>query len=197
MKLTALLIPVLAGTLSTSCLFADQTQALDSSREALMKEAKEAIGVFAKTLKGELKKAVKEGGLGNAIDVCSKKATPITEQVAKEKGLQIGRISVKNRNPLNAPNEWQKKVLEEFALKHAAGEDLKKMAYAKIVETDGKKQFRFVKAIPTGKLCLKCHGENIDSKVKAKLAELYPDDKAQGFKEGDLRGAFVVTKDLK
>lgn len=163
---------------------------------ALINASKQTIGKFAKTLKGELKKAVKEGGLTNAIGVCSKKATPIAQDISKQQGLTIKRVSIKNRNPNNVPTEWQRKVLEDFALKHAKGADLKKMAYAQIVETDGKKQFRFVKAIPTGKLCLKCHAEKIDAKVEAKLAELYPDDKARGFKQGDLRGAFVVTKDL-
>jgi len=163
---------------------------------ALIGASKQTIGKFAKTLKGELKKAVKEGGLANAIGVCNKKAMPIAENISKENGFTIKRVSIKNRNSKNVPSEWQRKVLENFALKHAAGGDLKKMAYAKIVETDGKKQFRFVKAIPTGKLCMKCHGEKVDAKVEAKLAELYPDDKARGFKQGDLRGAFVVTKDL-
>ena len=53
-----------------------------------------------------------------------------------------------------------------------------------------------MKAIPTGKLCTKCHGTELKPEVKAKLAEFYPDDKATGFNKGDLRGAFVVTKDL-
>lgn len=163
----------------------------------LMKESKETIGQFARTLKGELQKAVKEGGFTHAITVCSQKASPIADNISKEKGLTIKRVSLKNRNPMNVPNEWETKILESFAEKHAAGEELNKMAYTKVVETDRKKQFRFVKAIPTGKLCLNCHGETIDSKVEAKLAELYPDDKARGFKEGDLRGAFVITKDLK
>ncbi len=32
--------------------------------------------------------------------------------------------------------------------------------------------------------------------VKAKLAELYPDDRATGYKEGDIRGAFTLSKPL-
>ena len=163
---------------------------------ALIKASKKAIGKFAKTLKGELKKAVKEGGLDNAIDVCSKKAGPIAEKISKEEGLSISRISIKNRNSENAPSEWQRKILEKFALKHAAGADLKKVAFSNIVEADGKRTFNFVKAIPTGKLCLKCHGATVDAQVEAKLKELYPNDQARGFKEGDLRGAFVVSKSL-
>jgi hypothetical protein len=32
--------------------------------------------------------------------------------------------------------------------------------------------------------------------VDAKLKELYPYDKARGFKEGELRGAFTMAKPL-
>ena len=47
-----------------------------------------------------------------------------------------------------------------------------------------------------GEVCLKCHGENIDPAVKAKLGELYPNDKATGYKLGDLRGAFTVRQEM-
>ena len=44
--------------------------------------------------------------------------------------------------------------------------------------------------------CVTCHGETIAPSIAAKIDELYPADKATGFREGDLRGAFVVTKTL-
>ena len=50
-----------------------------------------------------------------------------------------------------------------------------------------------MKAIPTDGLCLQCHGTAIPAEVADKLAELYPHDKAVGYREGDIRGAFVVT----
>ncbi len=53
-----------------------------------------------------------------------------------------------------------------------------------------------MKAIPTQEVCLACHGEKIDKATAAKLAKLYPKDKARGFKVGDLRGAFTMSKDL-
>ena len=49
-----------------------------------------------------------------------------------------------------------------------------------------------MKAIPTGGLCLQCHGEVLDPAVAGKIAELYPDDQATGFIDGDLRGVFWV-----
>ena len=65
-----------------------------------------------------------------------------------------------------------------------------------VSEASGQPAFQYMSAIPTQKLCLGCHGKSIAPEVKAKLAELYPEDKATGFSEGDLRGAFVVTREV-
>jgi hypothetical protein len=53
-----------------------------------------------------------------------------------------------------------------------------------------------MKAIPTEAMCLTCHGTEISPAVLTRVNQLYPQDKAIGFKEGDLRGAFVVVKNL-
>ena len=65
-----------------------------------------------------------------------------------------------------------------------------------VTGADGNRTFRYLKAIPTGPLCLKCHGSDLAPDLAAKLAELYPEDKAHGFAVGDLRGAFSVKLDL-
>ena len=65
-----------------------------------------------------------------------------------------------------------------------------------IEDDQGQKTFRYMKAIPTGSLCLACHGDKLDPEVDAKLKALYPNDTARGFKEGDLRGAFTIAKPL-
>ena len=43
-------------------------------------------------------------------------------------------------------------------------------------------------------LCLLCHGtqDAISPEVKLKLKELYPKDRAVGYKEGDFRGLIRV-----
>jgi len=55
-----------------------------------------------------------------------------------------------------------------------------------------------MKALPTQGLCLNCHGgpDKIAGEVKAKLAELYPADKAVGYSEGQIRGALTVKRPL-
>jgi hypothetical protein len=51
-----------------------------------------------------------------------------------------------------------------------------------------------MKAIPTGTMCLACHGSSVDEKTLKKINTLYPNDQAIGFSSEDLRGAFSITK---
>ncbi len=152
--------------------------------------ARTTIQAFAKQLGGELKMAMKAGGPINAIGVCNVKAPQIAQETNKEGSAKISRTSLKNRNADNAPTDWQRAVLLKFEERKAAGEDVTKMDHSEVVGD----QFRYMKAIPTAEICLKCHGANIDPKIAAKLDMLYPEDKARGFKKGDIRGAFYVTQ---
>ena len=165
-------------------------------KKAAVGEAKKITKAFGGALKAELKAAIKEGGPINALEVCNTKAGPIAKDKEKEFNASISRVSLKNRNPDNVPNDWQKAVLEDFDARAAKGEDVKKMGFSEIVEHDGKKQLRFMKALPVGDVCTKCHGSNIDEKVQAKITELYPDDKATGYSKGQVRGAVVILKEL-
>ena len=151
---------------------------------------------FIGSLKGELKTAMKEGGPQRALEVCQNRAMPITDEVGARHGVELRRVSLKPRNPANTPNAWQKPVLEEFDTRAANGDDPKMLAFATIVEVDGKKQFRFMKAMPVGKVCLNCHGAQLKPEVTAKLKKLYPEDKATGYSLGQIRGAVVIVKDL-
>ncbi len=165
-------------------------------KKAAVDEAKKITKAFGGALKKELKAAMKAGGPINALDVCNTRANPIAAEKAKEFNAIISRVSLKNRSPINIPNEWQKAVLEDFDARAAKGEDVKKMGFSEIVENDGKKQLRFMKALPVGEVCTKCHGSNINENVQAKITELYPDDKATGYSLGQVRGAVVILKDL-
>ncbi len=164
--------------------------------KALIEEAKGAVKALGGDLKNELMTAMKAGGPVAAMDVCVTKAPELTATVAAEKKLDIGRISLKNRNPKNAPNEWQTTVLNDFEARKLKGEKPDSLVYAKTITVDDKQEFRFMKAIPTGAVCLTCHGATLSPEISAKLKKHYPDDKATGFKPGDLRGAFYVTKAL-
>ncbi len=188
MKTRILITAVLAATMTLP--------AMADNQENIM-EARKIIKQFATQLKGELKKGMKEGGPVNAISVCNDKAPEIADSISASSGWYVARTSLKPRATANNPLPWERKIMEEFEAKKAAGADPKTLDYSDVVEEDGKKVFRYMKAIPTGKVCLNCHGgDNVKPNVVMRLKSLYPSDKARGFKEGDIRGAFVLKKTL-
>jgi uncharacterized protein DUF3365 len=168
----------------------------DPDIRALKKEARMAIRGLAKNLRTELRAAMKDGGPVKAIEVCNTAAPSIAAAQSKERGLTVRRTALKLRNPANAPDDFERKVLKKFVADIAAGKEPKKLAFTEIVTTDDGKVFRYMKAIPTRKMCLRCHGDNVAPKVKKEIDKLYPKDQATGFKEGDMRGAFSVSKKL-
>lgn len=162
-------------------------------KAALTDQAKNAVQKLGGTLKGELETAMKTGGAIPALGICNLKAPEIAKAVSAESGMQVSRVSLKNRNPvMGQANDWQIQVLNDFEARKAKGEAVDTLAYSEIVEDE----YRFMKAIPTGAVCLTCHGTEVKPEVLTKIKELYPNDKATGYQEGDIRGAFVAVKNL-
>ncbi len=170
------------------------TMAADT--EQLVNESRGAVKQLFKALSGTLVSAMKAGGPTQAIAACNINAQPLTQGVSHSVGYEIARTSLRLRNPKNEADAWEIKVLQQFEARKAAGEDLMKMDYHEVVDNGSKKQFRYMKAIPAGKPCMTCHGELVAPDVLRKIRELYPMDQATGFKPGDLRGAFTITRDL-
>ena len=157
--------------------------------------SRQAAQKFGATLKEALQQAIQSGGPVNGIAVCHDQAGQIATDLGQKEGILIGRTSLKLRNPTNAPDNWELAVLKQFEARKTQGEPADKLEFFAVIDDDqGQKTFRYMKAIPTAALCLNCHGENIPPEVEAKLKELYPNDQARGFKEGDLRGAFTLAK---
>lgn len=154
----------------------------------------DAVKEFMGQLKAELQTAMKAGGPLNAIDICNKQAPEIARQLSDKYGWEIARTSLKTRNSANAPDAWETDVLQAFEQRKASGEAVKPMAYFEAIEKQGTKQFRYMKAIPTGKVCLNCHGSEISAEVKAKIQSLYAEDRAVDYKLGDIRGAFTISQ---
>lgn len=167
----------------------DYTKELEDSRATVVE--------FMQTLKQELQTGMQEGGPVNAISVCNLFAPGIANTYSVRKGWDVGRTSLKVRNPSNAPDAWERSVLESFEERKRAGEDPMKMEYHEVVRKDGVRELRYMKAIPTAELCLACHGESVDSIARTRLQKLYPDDQALGYKVGDIRGAFSVSQPLR
>ena len=166
------------------------------ANEALAAQARGIAAKFADKLKGELVAAMKADGPVKAIEVCNV-AAPAIEGEASTDGWTVKRTSLKLRNAKAAPDAWEKQTLEFFEAEKAKGADAAKLERAEIADVGGVSTFRYMKAIPTAEPCLTCHGGNVAEPVKAKLAELYPQDQATGYQAGDIRGAFTISKPLK
>lgn len=166
--------------------------------EADLANARAATQEFGTELKGHLVAAIKVSGPEGAIGVCKSAAPAVAEDVSGRHGFSIARTSLKVRNPDNAPDEWERKVLEDFVTRNEAGEDATKMESWTVTEdkASGVQVMRYMKAIPTQEVCTLCHGTAISEPVREALATDYPDDRATGFEVGDIRGAFTVKMAL-
>ena len=159
-------------------------------------EARGLVKEFSTSLKGQLQAAMKAGGPVTAIEVCNVQAPAIARSLADKSGWEVERTSLKLRNPANSPDIWEQAVLEQFDARKAAGETVETMEFHEVVDAEGVNTFRYMKAIPTGEVCLKCHGSEIDPQVQAELVRYYPSDEATGYALGDIRGAFTLSKPL-
>ena len=172
-----------------SCLSVS-TMAENTTIDPRVLESRKIIKEFAGELKKELVSAMEEGGPVNAINVCNIEAPAIATSLSEKYQWDIARTSLKTRNPNNNPDDWELLVLQQFEQRKQNGENVKQLDYSE----DTEQGFRYMKAIPTQGLCLACHGENIQEPLKQTLSELYPEDKAIGFKAGDIRGAFTILR---
>lgn len=186
--------PVITTTMLLSILsMPAMAEAPAQSAHELVVESRVMVKTFSGALKEALQAAIKEGGLSNGIGVCNTVAPEIAADNSNEEWT-ISRTSLRIRNPDNAPTEWQQMQLQ--AMDQQPVKNGKPVEVWQVSEAEGQPAFRYMSAIPTQTLCLGCHGKSIDPEVKARLDELYPEDQATGFSEGDLRGAFVVTRQM-
>lgn len=172
--------------------------AFASDEAALLDEARGVASSIPPKLLAVLKAEIEKGGPEGAMVVCREKAPEMAKAASEKTGWKIRRVSLKNRNPKAVPDAWEQAALEDFDRRAAAGESPAKLEKAELVTEGGSKSYRYMKALPTQPLCLECHGSSADISpaVKAKLAELYPDDKAVGYSVGQIRGAMTIRKPL-
>ena len=167
-----------------------------ASEEQMILESKQSIKRFAKQLKNKLEQGMKTGGPAKAIHICNTAAEEISKQVSGQFGWKIARTSLKVRNSNNKPDEWEKKVLQGFQQQMKEGVAVNQLEFAELMENAKPPVFRYMKAIPTQGICLSCHGDKLSTDVVDKLHQLYPNDHATGFKVGDIRGAFTITRTI-
>ena len=161
----------------------------ETSNNQLVEVSSDSLNSFATETKKLLMKNVGEqmqkGGPESALAFCNIEAMPLTNSMSEKHGLVISRVSDKNRNPKNVANVEELKLIEQYKKQLLAGEILKPT----------RTKTHYYEPLVTNVMCLQCHGEpgiNVQPKVAAKIAELYPNDLALGYKENEVRGLISI-----
>ncbi|MDH3283214.1 MAG: DUF3365 domain-containing protein [Acidobacteriota bacterium] len=161
--------------------------------------AERAADELAGTLISRLTDALHDEGAVPALTVCSEVAQELTSEIGEEHGLAIRRTSLRTRNPLNAPDPYERRWLEQEEARFGANPELHPTPTTVIVETpSGGWELRYVRPLFLAELCVQCHGapERLAEGIPEALARLYPEDRATGFAPGDLRGVISVRVPL-
>ena len=184
-RIAAALVLVLSPAMLAAGEPAADTAWVDQSRQLAMQ--------LGGQLKGELTKAIADGGPMAAINVCYLRAPEIAAQLSQASGARVGRTALRVRNPSNAPDDLERTVLEQFAADLGSGPIDRPLEAVFEIRRGDAVERRYMRAIPTDALCLTCHGQTIAPELAAAIARDYPKDEATGFEQGQLRGAFSVV----
>lgn len=164
--------------------------ASSSAEDPRLAQSRSLAKSFGAELKSELKAGLQQGGPVHAVDVCKDIAPRIASEISRQSGAKVARTSLRFRNPGNAPEPWQSRVLRGFDQQAVTAADGEALEYAAAAD-DG--TFRYMLAIRTDGVCLACHGEALAPALHERINDEYPLDRAVGFRLGDVRGAFSVT----
>jgi hypothetical protein len=141
------------------------------------------------TLRNTLSREIGEKGFAGAVDFCNINALPLTGAFADDE-IAIRRTTDKLRNPANAPDSMERRILLKYlSLK------TREAKLEPITERDAAGNYHFYKPIIIQAMCLNCHGDKtsqIHTATWAAIRQKYPSDAAFDYKEGDLRGIWHV-----
>jgi len=180
---------ILLSSLLTISLYA--TDKAPEQPSSVKLEGIQYIKMLGGALKSELKAHMKKDPTGlEALAFCTGSADKITKEVNAKLPVyaKVRRTALKVRNDsVNTPDATDEKVMKAYedaiAAKTFSPKDIKVVQEGDVT--------RVYKPLTVKKVCLKCHGSVLSPKISDALKSAYPNDKAIGFKEGDLRGVIV------
>ena len=188
MKINTLLITTLV---STSIALASEANTTAPAEITVKQEGMKYIKMLGGALKGELQTHMKADKTGlAAMSFCTAQADSITKEINAKlpKYASVRRTAMKTRNPNNAADVLDIKIMKEYEASIAAKTFLP--ADIKVV-VEGETT-RVYKPLVTKGVCLKCHGTDVSKEIQSEIKTHYPKDQALGFKEGSLRGMIVA-----
>lgn len=177
-------------TLTLSCENKENYSVKEEYKEFYIETGSKLASDAFVNLSSNLKKAITNGGFAGAVSFCNLKVNEIMKNLQKSDGIEISRVSDKNRNPDNNVNEEELLIIDEY--KQDLKDKLKTFPTLRATKTD----IIFYSPIKILPLCLNCHGDastQINQETKNKIDQLYPEDKAINYKLDDLRGLWKIV----
>lgn len=107
------------------------------------------------------------------------------KELSETRGMKIRHAAEKYRNPANKATPEEAALIARFA----GDKDLNEIRDELFI--DGASYSRVTRPIFVEEACLACHGDG--GARPAFIREKYPDDRAFGYRPGDLRGIISVT----
>ena len=144
-------------------------------------------------LSGNLKNALKSGGVANAVGYCNAAAMPLTDSLSGQHEAIIKRTSLKLRNPANAPNSLEAKMLNMYLIMSRMRNPI---MVPKILEKNEDEIQFFAPIMINNETCLKCHGiigQTMKAEDYAIIKKLYPEDEAIDYRMNKFRGMWSIT----
>ena len=139
----------------------------------------------------KISRKYEEGGYEAAAKFCSMNAYPLTDSLADKHKVFLKRVSNNYRNPKNAPSDLENQVLQAYEYSVEHGDDIG--SNVQFIRPGDTILYNKPIRIPS-EFCLNCHGSpsQISEDVNSILKKDYPQDKATGYKVGDLRGMWSL-----
>ncbi len=187
------LVLILSCSNNTSRQEATQEQVLsEKEREQYLDQGAEVVGLVGSTLIGKLKGVLDTGApIDSAVRYCNTIAYPLVDTLARDKAVQVKRVSEKYRNPMDRPSPEESAILAGFQEQVDNGQPIPDP----VLKPIDANTIAYYQPIMVMDLCLNCHGK-VGQEVKEEhysvIKELYPEDRAVGYQNGDLRGMWTV-----
>lgn len=152
--------------------------------------ASQAVNKAKAELGKNLLNAISSKGAAYAVGFCSEKALLLTDEMSKHYNVSLKRVSDRPRNQANLANDEELTVIKNFKTQLEKKEKLT----PSFRETEN--QFIGYFPIETNQMCIQCHGKkdtDIHSSVYENILKNYPEDKAFGYSENQIRGIWTVV----
>jgi hypothetical protein len=175
---------------------AHKTSQLSPEKQSRLITRGKTIAMFSfKALSLELTKALNEGGVKHAVNYCNLHASQLIDSLSMVYKVKIFRVSDKYMNPKDKPDDHEMTIINSYKTQLADGHEIQPH-----LETIGNDTVFYAPILILNPLCLNCHGKpgsTMEQENYDFIKSRYPDDRAFGYKLGDLRGMWKIVLSVK